>query len=73
MRRLLALPVLAAALALPAPAHASQDFCTPTNQIGACVHYVCVDICGPEVTVGTYCGHPFPESWCSLLPLREEG
>jgi hypothetical protein len=73
MRRLLALPLLACAVAFAAPAHANNDVCTPTNQVGACAHYVCVDICGPEVYVTTYCEHPLPQTWCALLPFRVAG
>ncbi|HEU0130255.1 MAG TPA: hypothetical protein VFQ85_04600 [Mycobacteriales bacterium] len=59
MRRLLALPLVAASLALAAPAHASFEVCTPTT-VGACVTYTCVDICGPEVGYYTYCHQTDP-------------
>ena len=55
MRRLLALAAAAAAMTVAAPAEASFTVCTPTRQAGVCVHYICVDICGPEVRVEPYC------------------
>lgn len=57
MRRLLALPLVAASFALATPASAA---CTKTV-VGACATYECVDICGPEVHVWLYCdmdSHP---------------
>lgn len=55
MRRLLALSAAALAIAVASPAEASFTVCTPTYAAGACVHYICVDICGPEVQVEPYC------------------
>ena len=59
MRRLLALPVIAAAIATATPASATVT-CTPTV-IGACVDDGCVDLCGPEYSAYLYCNmdsHP---------------
>lgn len=60
MRRLLALPLIAGAVAVSAPAGATTVICTPTV-IGACVTYECVDICAPKVGAYLYCNldsHP---------------
>lgn len=60
MRRLFALPLIAAAVATATPAANAAEVCTPTV-IGACAYYVCVDICGPEVGAYLYCdldSHP---------------
>jgi hypothetical protein len=73
MRRLLALPLVAAALALPAPAHASYEVCTPVNQVGVCAGYVCVDLCGPEPYVYSFCEHPVPQQWCDVVLFRAGG
>lgn len=62
MRRLLACTALAASLAAAAPAVAAPKVCTPEKlTVGVCAEYVCVDICGPEVVVTTWCNldsHP---------------
>ncbi|HEX8004136.1 MAG TPA: hypothetical protein VF519_15720 [Mycobacteriales bacterium] len=58
MRRLFALPLIAAAFATASPAGAVAA-CTPTV-VGACVSYQCGEICGP-VEVWLYCdldSHP---------------
>ena len=60
MRRLFALPLIAAAVATAAPAASATDYCTPTV-VGACVVYECVDICAPYVSAYLYCNmdsHP---------------
>lgn len=68
MRRLLALPLAAAALATAAPAaQASWGYCGPTRVVGACVGYTCVDICAIEPYAYTYCEHPLPYNWCKVV------
>jgi hypothetical protein len=55
MRRLLALPVLALAVAPFAPAHAAET-CTPTALAGVCVQTIyCTDACFFDPYVRTYC------------------
>lgn len=69
MRRLLALPLVAAALVSVAPAHAAE-VCTPARQVGVCAGFECVDICGPEPYVYSYCEHPVPQQYCALILFR---
>ena len=60
MRRLFALPVIAAAVASFATSASATGYCTPTV-VGACAVYECVDICAPYVSAYAYCdmdSHP---------------
>jgi hypothetical protein len=60
MRRLFALPLIAAAAAIATPSASATDYCTPTV-VGACAVYECVDICAPHVGAYAYCNldsHP---------------
>jgi hypothetical protein len=65
MRRLLALAALAAACTVAAPASAHECDGVPLpggSHAGACVDYVCVDICAPEwhVSGDCYLAQPAP-------------
>ncbi len=57
MRRLLVLPLLAAAaFATPASADVScHGVVSGSFQAGVCAGIVCVDLCGPRLVVDPYC------------------
>jgi hypothetical protein len=69
MRARLALTLVAAAFALAAPANAAPDTCVGNGPAGACVHYECIDhhCIQREWTVYTYCQHPVPPQYCTIL------
>lgn len=71
MRRLLALLLVAAALGVAAPAHAT---CEGVHAAGACVSYGCTgDPCRIDpktVTVTTYCQYPAPAVVCTLIAVH---
>jgi hypothetical protein len=72
MRRLLALPLLAGALAFGAPAHA--ETCTPGNQVWFCAGSTCVEVCYvDDVYVEGHCEHPVPERYCAIVEFRAGG
>ncbi|MDQ1712238.1 MAG: hypothetical protein QOE45_1688 [Frankiaceae bacterium] len=61
MRRLLALPLAAAAFAVAAPAPAAQAVpCYGTTDVGVCAGIECNDLCGPILVVDPYCRHDDP-------------
>jgi hypothetical protein len=61
MRRLLALPLVAAAIAVAVPAPAAQAVpCYGTTDVGVCAGIECVDLCGPILVVDPYCKHDDP-------------
>ena len=73
MRRLLALPVLVAAFALPAPAQAAES-CTDTNPVGVCYSLgYCTDLCFIDPYVYGYCQHPAPPTVCAVVSFRVGG
>ena len=73
--RLLALPVIAAALAFPASASANDVPCFGTYagsaNVGVCAGVVCNDLCAPEVVVHGKCaglaGHPTLVATCAVV------
>ena len=67
MRRLLALPLAAAALAAVAPSAGAAEVCEPARVAGVCAGYTCHDPCVPAPYAYAYCEHPLPYAWCALV------